>query len=350
MITMQAVARRAGVSRAAVSHVLNGRAQTVGLRPDTCRRIRQALTETGYRRNEVARAMVKGCTRIIAFLAPSLRENYCSEALDGVLAEANRRNLFVKVFTWRGADRSAEFARILDRCFQAQPLGIIARGLQADETALLHAAVKAENLPVAALDSSATACPGGTRVRADDAAGIKLAWQHLWALGHRRIIHLTGPAELEYVRLRGAAFQACMRRAHGRADENAIGYGQEKDFPAIVQGWFGQAPTRRPTAAICASDNIAALLVRLLRDMGLRVPDDVAVTGFGDLSISRYCDPPLTTIFQPFQRMGARVLQQVLISGNRPAPEKFQDIILPVKLLKRASTGPVRRHRRSAWN
>lgn len=343
MMTMQEVARRAGVSRAAVSHVLNGRAQAVGLCAATCRRIRTVLTESGYRRNEAARAMVQGRTRIVAFLSPSIREAYCSEALDGVLAAANRRNLFVKVFTWHSRAHATDFERALDHCLQARPVGIIARGLLPAEMDALYAGTRTADLPLVMVDSSTCVRPWNVRVRADDEAGITLAWEHLLALGHRRIVHLTGLAEFEFVRLRSAAFQACQRRASGRLRPDDIFYGRETEYADVVTRWFRRPPEQRPTAVICASDNIAAVLVRQLRGLGLRVPEDVSVTGFGDLSVGWYCDPPLTTIRQPFHRMGARALLQV-VSRTRPpagaaAPRAFKDVALPVKLVQRASTG-----------
>ncbi len=176
---------------------------------------------------------------------------------------------------------------------------------------LLHAAVRAENMPVAALDSSATACPEAfacapTMRRASSWRGITFG---RW--GHRRIVHLTGPGRVGIRAFARRAFQACMRRAHLSAEENAIGYGQERIFPPLsrIRPQRHTAPHRRDLrqrhhrgapGAVAARHGVAG------------VPDDVAVTGFGDLSISRYCDPPLTTIYQPFQLMGA--LRQVLIS------------------------------------
>jgi DNA-binding LacI/PurR family transcriptional regulator len=172
-------------------------------------------------------------------------------------------------------------------------------------------------------------------VDADNRGGAELAVRHLVAGGRTVIATVAGPMDMAAGVDRLAGYRAVLADA-GQSDEGLIVYGD-----------FGQASgdhgmlrllERRPDidAVFAASDLMAAGVLRALRRAGRRVPDDVAVVGFDDSPLARRTDPPLTTVRQPIETMGARMAQELmaLIENDGDAP---RHVVLDTTLARRAS-------------
>ena len=336
------VAREAGVSKTAVSFAFNSPAR---LAPDTARRIRDIADELGYAPHPVARMLGRRETRTIGILTPQALSVIFSNPFFGTfsqgVATAAEASGYALMFisplhgSLAGAMRSATVD------------GVVAIGLSDAHPEVEQ--IRRSGLPIVLVDSSAL--PDLDSVEVDDVGGARAAAEHLIGLGHRDILVIgverpipsepTGPGAVTARRLRG------YREAFA-AIEVAIDDADVIEAPASIDGGVAAVSAvwergRRPTAILAMSDAIAIGAVRQLREMGLRVPDDVSVVGFDDIDLAAQVDPALTTVHQPTRRKGIEAVELLLAAlrggPTSAAPDHRR---LATRLVIRASTGPVR--------
>ena len=170
-------------------------------------------------------------------------------------------------------------------------------------------------------------------VDVDHFGGVAAAVQHLLGTGHRRIATIAGPQDMVAGVDRLNGYRAAMTDA-GLPQHTAIGdFTRESGVRAMLQL---VADDPKLDAVFVASDMMAHGALQALRDAGRRVPQDVAVIGFDDFEISRYSDPPLTTVRQPIVDMGRTMAKQILglVNNKQDVPRA---VVLPVELVVRAS-------------
>lgn len=353
MVTMTDIAQKAGVSRSAVSCVLNKRHHESVRIPDLTRqRILEAAHELGYRPNELARSVASGKSRMIGYLVSEPRYEPYWNTIMGALAEAEEMGYTLKVFSVT----QPTLAQRIQQCVELRLSGLIVR-LDNDKGPVFAEANLAR-IPVVAVDESVPQ-PFGARVAADDEPGCKEAVAHLVALGHRKIgfissgfpsIH-NGRGDI------GSAREELFRQAMATQGlEVPAGY-VTYDSMMVYGGDFNSSfnpesvmaaintllehPEGRPTAICCWRDETAMVASRACRLHGLRVPEDISIIGFSDISSARLFDPPLSTIQSPWDEMGraaVRHLMSDLGTDFDPSPRSF---LLSTKFVARESTGPV---------
>lgn len=332
MISMDDIAEKAGVSRSTVSLVLNRRQASVRISEATSRRILSAAADLGYRPNEMARAVATGKNHVIGFLTFHPAVEFVAAMLAGALEEADTQGYLVKVMRL-GSDQDANH-RIIQRCVESRLAGVVAIYLPAD----LQAELARYDIPIAHLDSSSEGSKG-VHVLSEDRGGSALAVDHLVSLGHRRIAFLGGESGLTTSRLREEGYLQGMS-THGLEvrpqDIRYAGWEPEGTMAAVRE--ILTAPDSAPTAIFCTSDFIAMATLRAIRSLKLRVPEDISVVGFADLSLARYADPPLTTVAQPFAEMGRVAVRGLLTEGDPETSSSDSDQTLPTTLIVREST------------
>lgn len=339
MVTMKDVAARAGVSCSAVSHVLNNRDKDLRISAETRARVLTAVREMNYRRNQVARAMVRGKTDIIAFLCPEIQPDYISAALEGAAEEANRQGFTIKIFTWKETER---FAEVLNRCVDSRPRGLLVRGISGKVLDAVCQEARRLEIPIANLDCNADPTADAFLVRSGDREGCRLAVEHLVSLGHYRIVHLTYEEGRAFADRRLAGFLEAMSGFSLPVSEGNCWRAEDEEMVSLVAKKLS-ASGGLPTAIFCASDWIAMRALRALRRVNLRVPEDISLVGFADLYVAKFTDPPLTTIRQPFADIGRAGMKWVA-ERAKTKKKKAQDvgvpgeIVLPVELVVREST------------
>ena len=325
-LTVAAVARLAGVSAPTVSKVLNGRS---GVAPDTRRRVEAALREHGYRR--------PGNLVQAAHLEVVFHETLSSTAINvlhGVELIAGAHSLAV---SFTDALHQASLGRVWAREVLARrPVGVIAvqLGLSSDQ----HALLATSGIPVVALDPDSEPEHPIPSVTATNSSGAIAATRHLLELGHRRIAVLSGPADRLCARARLEGARTAMAAAGTPLDERLVGVGQWFAFEDGLS--YGRELLRlpdRPTAVLCGNDLQALGIYEAVRQAGLRIPDDLSVVGFDDITYSRWCGPPLTTVRQPLVEMGAAAAELALelAAGRSPAQPRLE---LTTTLIVRDST------------
>ncbi|WP_436535746.1 LacI family DNA-binding transcriptional regulator [Actinoplanes sp. HUAS TT8] len=307
-LTVAAVARLAGVSAPTVSKVLNGR---TGVAPETRRRVETALREHGYRRPG---NLVQAAHLEVVFYG--MQSSTAINILHGVEAVAGRHSLAV---SFTDALHQASLGRTWAREMLARrPIAVIAvhLGFSPEQ----HALLVASGIPLVALDPNGEPEHPIPSVGATNWNGGIAAVRHLLGLGHRRIAVLSGPADRLCARARLEGARAAMSAAGTPLDERLVRVGQWFAFEDGLS--YGRELLRlpeRPTAVFCGNDLQAFGLYEALRQAGLRVPDDLSVVGFDDLTYSRWSGPPLTTVRQPLVEMGVAAAELAVdLAAGRP--------------------------------
>jgi len=324
------VARKAGVSEATVSRVLNGRD---GVSESTRTAVLTALDVLGYERPTKLRGER---ARLVGLVVPEL-QNPIFPAFAEIIGGALAQNGYTPVLCTQTAGGISE-AGYVDLLVQQQVSGVVFVGGSCNQEDAFHEhfdRLRDLGLPVVLVNASIPRLDFAT-VSCDDRIAVQQAYGHLRQLGHQRIGYLLGPRDhVPSQRKLEAARQI------GRAD------GNELDDDLIVHSLYsleaGQMGADRlvaagATAIICASDPLALGAIRAIRRAGKTVAADVSVVGFDDSALMKAVDPPLTTIRQPIEAMGRMIIELLLrqISGDSASSDEF---LFESELVVRASTG-----------
>jgi len=337
-ITIQDVARIAGVSTATVSRALHNPGV---VSRQTRERVQKAVDETGYAGNAMARSLRRMETRMIVVLVPDIGNPFFSEILSGIesVASASGYNVLIGD-TNNDAAKERTFADYV-RGHQADGMLLLngrppyfADGLQPESRrALPPLVVLCERLPRHDFPT----------VRIDNVAAAEAATAHLTGLGHRHIAHITGPDGNILTAERLEGYERALNKAGLDCVPALI---QRGDF-SIDSGRLAAQrlleATPRPTAIFCANDEMAIGAIAELKAAGRTVPADVSVVGFDDLQIAGFYDPPLTTVRQPRREIGETSMRMML---DRLANDNLdaRDCVLPWELVVRASSAAPGRH------
>ncbi len=339
MVTMNDIAVRLGVSRATVSYVLNERDTGISIRDETRQRIMEMATEMGYRRNDLARAVVTGKNYVLGFVTHDPGAEVSSRILVGAQEEADKSGYLIKQFSFKvGCDYTIP----VRRCIEQRLAGILA--ISAEQPALqhLHDETARFNMPIVLLDDSLPQ-PWGVRVQSDSKQGLRLALEHLMTLGHRRIAFVSAQHTAPLAEIRAANFRLLCQEMELPLAENHLIWTHWEETEIIEKGICEllREENNRPTALMCAGDKIAIIAERAARSMGFVLPRDLSITGFSDAVFAPLADPPLTTIAQPFEEIG-RVAIRTMLATLKNLDSKGEDltgeITVPNTLVVRSST------------
>ena len=326
------VAKKAGVSEATVSRVLNGKP---GISEATRATVLTALDVMGYERPTQLRG---DRARLIGLVLPEL-QNPIFPALAEVVGGGLAQRGFTAVLCTRtmGGLSEADYVEML---LERQVSGMVFAGGQYAEADAPHEHYRRLlelRLP-AVLVNAAVEHLDFPRVSTDDAIAVEQAYGHLVSLGHERIGLVLGPHDHVPSQRKLAAFQQCAERA-----------GLAGASPLVEHTIFslegGQAAATRliklgATGIVCASDPQALGAVRAVRRMGLRVPADVSVVGYDDSAFMNCTDPPLTTVRQPIEAIG-RTAVAMLVGQIDGVAVSSEELFFEPELVVRGTTGPV---------
>ena len=321
MARIEDVARLAGVSIKTVSRVINAEA---GVREPTRDRVRAAIAELGYRPDPYARSLAGQRSFLLALVYGDAAASYLMDVQKGMLAACAERHYAMMLcpLDARSRPQSATMgtaARLQDALGRARPDGLLLTPPLTDD-ADLHALLMSTNQRYASL-SPWLASPDGHEdigARMDDTAAVHELVQALIERGHRHIGYLDGPPEhgASHWRRTGvlnALAQAGLALPAQRVAQADFSF--ESALPAARQ-LLDQSPP--PTAIVAANDDMAAAVLRVAWERGIRVPEALSVCGFDDSPLSRQLNPPLTTIRQPTQDMARTATLELidLIGGS----------------------------------
>jgi LacI family transcriptional regulator len=325
------VARAAGVGTSIASRVINGD-PTVSARPETRERILAAARELNYRPNALARGLRLARTMtigIIVNLAYYYENAEILVAVERAAAEAGYVMLIADTADFEG--RGEAYRRLL---FEQRVDGLLIASVLVPDEFIVE--LKREGLPFVVVNRRVRGVHATVSV--DDELGMRMAVEHLAALGHERIGYVAGPLERDPASRRLAGFRAGMRAAGLKISPGLVrGCPVDDDSVFRITGELLEHRPR-PTALCVWSPTAAVPALASARRFGA-VPDDLSVIAYNDSPVASYLDPPLTTVHMPLEEMASAGVQRLLsiIEGKRP--RSFVARTRPT-LVHRGSTGP----------
>ncbi|MHB1986386.1 MAG: LacI family DNA-binding transcriptional regulator [Acidimicrobiales bacterium] len=339
--TIYHVARRAGVSIATVSRVLNGHVQ---ISPAAEERVLAAVKDLGFVPNAAAQGLSKGAKKILGlvFANPWWQDDltgleetsllFTDAVIRGAQWSADRHGYSLLLSSrLMGRNRSALFGDfigkvdglvLLDRVVPQERVGPISK-----------------RVPVVLLAGSGRSRTAVT-VRVDNESAMRAVAEHLVVdHGLRRTAFVAGLADSPDNAARADAFEQAVAGLGGTCeptDTLAADWTSSGAVQAVQARLDSGLP--HPDVIVCANDQMAIGALHALTTAGLRVPDDVAVVGFDDIPVARYLSPTLTTVRQPSRELGA-VAVDSLVSRLRGIAPRSRDLVLPTELILRQSCG-----------
>ncbi|MET9684213.1 LacI family DNA-binding transcriptional regulator [Streptomyces coeruleorubidus] len=337
--TLEEVAARAGVGRGTVSRVINGSPRVSDA---TRAAVEAAVAELGYVPNTAARALAANRTDAIALVVPEpetrfFAEPYFSDMLKGVGAELSETEMQL-LLIFAGSDR--ERHRLAQYLAAHRVDGVLLVSVHADDP--LPDLLAQLEIP-AVISGPRSAAETLTSVDSDNYGGARQAVEHLLERGRRTVAHITGRLDVYGAQRRIEGYRDALREAGCEVDELLIERGDftEEGGYRAMRGLLDRRPGL--DAVFAASDVTAAGARRALREAGRRIPDDVALVGYDDSAIARHLDPPLTSVRQPIEEMGRRMIDLLLteVADRRPLASRRLDrrqVVLATELVPRASS------------
>ena len=329
MPTIHDVARESGVSISTVSRVIQGASNVL---PETRERVEEAIRRLDYHPNRLAQQFRTQQTRNILVIVPSIGNTFYSEILAGIESVANKHDYALLLVDSHG--KGDIEMRCCDMLAQKLVDGIItfSTGIQKDK---LKQLARQYPIVIACRYFADTTIPN---VTIDNIKAIKDITGYLLNLGHKRVCYLAGPSDILLYQDRLGGFQEALRERGLKVDPDLILH-----CDASIRGGYDAVSAllnarRDFTALVASGDTMAIGAIRALNDAGLKVPEDVAVAGFDDISMSTLFTPTLTTVRQPKYQIGARAMEKLLdlISGKELS--NWRDV-LNYELVIRESSG-----------
>ncbi|VVM37551.1 HTH-type transcriptional repressor CytR [Pseudomonas fluorescens] len=326
------VARLAGVSVATVSRTLKSPERVL---PQTRDKVNAAVEKAGYRPNLMAVQFRSRRTGNLVILVPAIANTFFARVISGAQQAAQFAGYRLLLCDTQGREEiEREFAELV---YAHQADGVIQ--LRAYDP--FEAPFPSADTPPIVNACEVIQDGRHPTISLDNRAAARAMTEHLIELGHRRIGLIKGPKSSPLTRERVAGYQDALRAAGIAVDKTLVCHG---DF-TLQAGQDGAAEmlalSARPSALFCENDEMAIGALKRIKQMGLRVPEDISLVGFDDIPFAQYCDPPLTTIAQPAENFGRKAVE-MLIALIEKKPLEQRHVILPFELTLRNSTAAVK--------
>jgi LacI family transcriptional regulator len=332
--TMKDIAKQAGVSLTTVSRALNNK-EDIG--KETRERILAIAQELNYAPNIHARALASGDSKTLGLIVADSANPFYAKIIRGVQDVCSAHEFGVILCNTN--EQPEQEVRAHQMLHEKRVNGMLITSIRTGLPPLRE--LQKENIPFVLLNRYLESF-GVDCVLNDNRQGAYEATAHLCKLGHRRIVHLTGAEEISSVRDRLAGYSQALRE-----------YGIPFDGQLVLhcnlrlKGGYRQAKTMipaispRPTAVFAYSDLLAIGVLKALRELGWRVPQDIALVGYDDIEFAPFMDPPLTTVAQLAYEIGQKGTEILLERINLPEGQVWtpQRIVFKPVLRVRVSSG-----------
>ena len=324
-VTIQDVAKKAKVSVSTVSRVLNGR---VDVASDTQERILSVIENLGYTTNLAARSMRSHKKNLVGLIMPDIAYPFAIEVMKGVnraIAESEFDLLVYTTGDVRKSGRASHEQKYVSLLTNSISDGVIIVAPVAGEFSM--------DAPIVSIDPLASN-PNYPAVHATNYQGALDAMGYLMGLGHKRIGFISGRAELESSNRRLMGYRAALEAAGIPIDENLIASGDYTTETGVSGARQLLALEKPPTAIFASNDQMAMGVFQLAEELGIRIPEDLSVIGFDNITESKYMG--LTTVDQFISDMGY-VATQMLIKIINGVPLEDQTYKMQTRLVMRNS-------------
>lgn len=335
-VTIQDVAREAGVSKVTVSYVLNGRGMEARISPSTSTRILDTAKQMGYRPNALARMLVTRRTETLAVVLQSgayfsAWSGFTSEVMRGISEACFAEGYDLMLHTKQVhagedeadalADGRVDGALVLRDADDPTLARLVERGLPC-----VQFFTHTNELCVPYVDC-------------ENVVGSELATEHLIDLGHTRIGMIHGSLMSVSSRDRVEGFGKALDRHGIPVRQDWVLQGPDiKEFPhQVVKAFIDED---RPTALVVWSDDVAITVMKGLREIGLRIPEDVSIVGFDSLAAAESAVPPLTSIRQPVGQMAAEATRMLIALAKGESLDRQNVLFEPILDVRASTSSP----------
>jgi LacI family transcriptional regulator len=333
--TIEDVARLAGVSIKTVSRVVN---REPSVRPATGERVGRAIAELGYRPNAAARNLASSRSFLVGLLYVNPASIYMINILSGAVAACRAAgfDLLIHPCDYASADLTSD---IMTFVRETNPAGLILTPPLSDLKTVL-AALDEVQMPLVRIAPGDPADIQRSVYTNDEEACAELT-EYLVSLGHRKIAFISGHPDHEAVQMRLRGYKRGMQDAGLPVLEAMICQGDNLFASGYKCGERLLRQKDRPTAIMAGTDDMAAGVIRVAHELGIRIPEDLSITGFDDIPLAEAIWPALTTIRQPTQIMGEKATELLLASFRPVAADDDGEICrVASEIVVRESTGP----------
>jgi LacI family repressor for deo operon, udp, cdd, tsx, nupC, and nupG len=335
-VSIKDVARIAGVSIATVSRCIN---QPERVREVTRDKVQAAILETGFSPNTLAQNFRRGKSHVIMVVLPSVGDPFFTAVIQGIRSVASGQGYSLLInetqFNTMTADEIG--AMVVSR--QADGIVLLAsmspfgtRVLSAESHRALPIVIGCETI-----SPELARFPG---VHIDNVAAAEEATDYLLKLGHRKIAFIYGHDTSLLTRDRESGYRDAMHKANIPIEDGWVLKGKMTIDGSIDATHRLLQHPDRPTAVFCANDEMAMGCIYAIKAAGLRVPGDLSVVGFDDIRYARILDPPLTTVRQPAEEIGQRVMRRLLLEIEEGRSPTAETEIVSHELIIRQSAAP----------
>lgn len=328
MASIREVAKLAGVSPATVSRVMNG---TANVDDEKKQRVLQAIEETGFKPNELARALFKKSSKIIGVIVPNIDNPFFSEAARAIEEEAFQRGY--KMVVCNSNNNPERELNNIEMLIQMKADGLILM-TNGEETGKN---IEQCDIPVVVMDRKLSTGEKMICIESDHFKGGCLSTEHLIECGCKKILCLRGPQKYSSGKERYRGYVETCKAHNMEPIYIDCDYSYTDGLRAAIEA----LERYRDLDGIVACNDMAAMAAyKIFTKAGVRIPDDVQLVGFDDISFSRRFTPELTTIHQPIKEMGKKAVQIIL--QNEEDIKKSQNIVMDVSLIKRETTKQIK--------
>ena len=344
-VTQTKISQEVGVSRSAVSHVLNGRTHMVSA--ETCIRILKALDENGYHKNALVRALRANRTHVVGIVVPNAGFHFYSEIVRAAEKEAGDHGF--QCFLCQNHCESGQIEKVINALREYRVDGIMIVTASSMASPLAYRSLKQHKVPFVVVDVP-TESVKTHFVGSDNFEAGRVATEHLLKLGHRRIAFLKGYHENPGAQERLKGYMNALLE-FGISVQDDLMTGDGFEFESGQRAISTLLDRHMSFSALIASSDFAALgAVQELGRRGLRVPDDISLIGCGNLDFSAMVTPTLTTIDQHPLQLGCQAMHLLVdqIEGRAKASQKI--LVKPDLVFRESTASPSERPLRSMQN
>jgi LacI family transcriptional regulator len=333
MTGVRDVARLAGVSTATVTRVLRG---TPNVSVETREKVERAVSLLGYTPNAMARALTSGRSSLLGLFVPDIANPFYAAVAQGLEDEAAQDGYHCLIVSSHFMpDRERQFVTT----FKSGMLAGLVLTTTGSDPDLLDA-LRNTRLPLVFVDRR----PHGFQaplVRTNNREVARDAVAHLIELGHRRIGMLAGPSDFDTTVERIAGLRQALDESRIPFEPDLIRVGHLEERGGRDAMLEILALPDRPTAVFSFNNLLTVGALSALRDAAVRMPDEISLVSFDDMSLFPFVDPPISAVAQPATEMGRAAARALLgLLRGEPAPEG--DVVLPSQIISRGSWAPPR--------
>ena len=327
------IAREAGVSTATVSHVIN---KTKYVSDETREKVQRAIEEFNYHPNAHAQMLALGRSNMIGLLVSDISNPFFPEIIKSIEAAvfAAGYNLILLNTNYE-PERALDYVR---RLLQMKVAGIILMIAEFDSSLIEE--FKNKKTSVVFHDLGVVG-ERMSNIILDYAVGIDEAVRHLVSLGHSKIVHIAGSHEIYSAGVRQQAFVDAMKKYFPEEADIKIYEGDFRFEGGRHAAHQILSESELPTAIVVANDMMALGAMQEFKGAGLRIPQDISIVGFDDISFASLSEPALTTVCSPRVEIGRRAFEALALTMEKPRQQGLE-IRIPTYLVERNSTAPPR--------